>query len=153
MSVPSRLAGAVGEWTGNNKLWFDSTKPAIESETMAVVQEEAAGRMIAVRYSWGYEGKAREGILLLGDDPATGRCDAAWSDSFHNGHRLMPLTGPLAGDDNPTVTGSYPAPSGPPWGWRITLEHPSPNAFVMRMHNITPDGKAELAVEASYARR
>lgn len=153
MSVPARIAGAVGEWTGLNKLWFDPTKPAIESETLAVVQEEAAGRMIAVRYSWGYEGKAREGILLLGEDATRGRCDAAWSDSFHNGNRLMTLTGPASGDGNPSVTGNYPAPSGPEWGWRITLEHPSTNAFVMRMFNITPDGTEALAVEASYARR
>lgn len=153
MSVPSRLVSAVGEWTGHNKLWFDSTKPAIESGTTAVVQEEAAGRMVAVRYSWGYEGKAREGILLLGEDSVRGRCDAAWSDSFHNGNRLMTLTGPVAGDGDPSVTGNYPAPTGPEWGWRITLEHPSQDVFVMRMFNITPAGKEELAVEASYARR
>lgn len=153
MSVPNRLAGAVGEWRGHNKLWLDASKPAMESETSAELREEAAGRMIAVRYSWGYEGKSREGILLLGDDPVRGRCDAAWSDSFHNGNRLMLLTGVASGDDNPSVIGSYSAPTGPDWGWRITLEHPSPDAFVMRMHNITPDGTEELAVEASYVRR
>lgn len=153
MSIPTRLVGAMGAWDGRNKLWFEPTQPAVESATSAEIRGEAAGRMISVRYTWVYEGKPCEGILLLGDDMKAGRCDAAWADSFHNSHRLMPLTGAAAGDGVITVTGNYPAPPGPDWGWRITLEHSSPNAFVMRMHNIMPDGSEALAVEASYARR
>jgi hypothetical protein len=153
MSIPSRLASAVGDWTGHNRLWFEPTQPAIESDTTAVIRGEAAGRMLRVSYSWSYEGKPCEGVLIIGDDAKAGRCDCAWADSFHNSHRLMPLTGPAAGEGAVSVKGSYAAPPGPDWGWRITLEHPSPDAFVMRMYNITPDGTEALAVEASYARR
>lgn len=153
MSIPTRIAAAVGDWAGHNKLWFDPTQSAIECDTAAEIRGEAAGRVLRISYTWTFDGKPCAGVLLIGDDAKAGRCDAAWSDSFHNGDRLMPLSGPNAGDGVVSVDGSYAAPPGPDWGWRITLEHPSPDAFVMRMYNITPDGTAALAVEASYARR
>lgn len=124
MSIPVRLAGAIGHWEGHNKLWFEPNSAAIECATTAEVRGEAAGR-----------------------------CDMAWADSFHNGHRLMPLTGPAAGEGVPDVRGSYAAPPGPDWGWRITLEHLDADALALRMYNVTPDGTEALAVEASYARR
>lgn len=153
MSIPAKLIGAMGKWSGHNKLWFEPTAAAIESTTTAEITGEAAGRMLLMRYTWEYDGKPCDGIVLLGDDIKAGRCDAAWADSFHNGHRLMPLTGAAAGDGDISVRGSYPAPPGPDWGWRITFEHPSSDVLVMRMYNIMPDGTEALAVEASYARR
>lgn len=153
MSIPTHLVGAMGQWTGRNKLWFEPGSAAIECATTAELRGEAAGRMLSLRYTWAFEGKPCEGILLLGDDPKAGRCDAAWADSFHNGHRLMPLSGTAAGDADPDVRGTYPAPPGPDWGWRITLAHPTADALVLRMYNITPDGTEALAVEASYVRR
>jgi hypothetical protein len=153
MSIPARLVGAMGQWEGHNKLWFEPTSAAIECATTAEVRGEAAGRMLVLRYAWSFEGKPCEGIVLLGDDVKAGRCDVAWADSFHNSDRLMPLTGPAAGDGVPDVRGSYPAPPGPDWGWRITLEHPTAETLLLRMYNITPDGTEALAVEASYARR
>lgn len=153
MSIPVRLAGAIGHWEGRNKLWFEPHSAAIECASTAEVRGEAAGRMLALRYTWTHDGKPCEGILLFGDDAKAGRCDMAWADSFHNGHRLMPLTGPAAGEGVPDVRGRYAAPPGPDWGWRITLEHPAADALVLRMYNVTPDGTEALAVEASYARR
>jgi hypothetical protein len=153
MSIPTRLVGAMGAWVGSNKLWFEPTQAPSECATTAEIRGEAAGRMLRVSYSWEYDGKPCEGVLLLGDDTKANRCDASWADSFHNGHRLMSLTAAAAGDGIVTVKGSYPAPPGPDWGWRITLEHASSDTFVMRMHNIMPDGTEALAVEALYARR
>jgi hypothetical protein len=153
VSVPGRLSRAEGRWEGTNRLWFDPALPSHDCATTAEVTFAARGRLLALRYDWSWDGKAEEGLLVLGDDPATGRCDAAWADSFHNSHRLMPLSGTLAADGDVSVTGTYTAPPGPDWGWRITLEQPSADALLVRMYNITPDGIAALAVEASYARR
>lgn len=153
MSLPRSLEGAVGAWTGTNKLWFAPGSPAIESATTAEVALAAGGRFLGIRYDWTYEEKAQEGYILIGEDPTTGRCDCAWVDSFHNSDRLMPLTGPLTTSAALTARGSYPAPEGPDWGWRITIEHPTPDALIVRMHNIMPDGPEALAVEASYRRR
>jgi hypothetical protein len=51
-----------------------------------------------------------------------------------------------------SVAGTYAAPPGPDWGWRITIEPQSPAAFRLRMYNISPAGPSDLAVEAIYAR-
>lgn len=152
MSVPSRLSSAAGRWSGENRLWFSPEDAPFVSEASADVQPEADGRMLALRYRWSHEGKPISGILLLGDDVKAGRCDAAWADAFHNSHRLMPLSGPASGDGAANVRGSYPAPPGPDWGWRIVLDQPSADALRLTMYNITPDGTEALAVEASFGR-
>jgi hypothetical protein len=51
-----------------------------------------------------------------------------------------------------SVRGSYAAPPGPDWGWRIEI---TPDGRTLRivMFNIWPDGSREdLAAEASYTR-
>jgi hypothetical protein len=153
MSVPARLETAVGLWAGPSLLWFAPGTEPFACESTADLQHEADGRMLALRYAWSHEGKPHAGVLLLGDDPATGRCDAAWADSFHNGHRLMPLSGDVSADGTADVLGRYAAPPGPDWGWRIVLDHPSPDLLLLQMYNITPDGQSALAVEARYGRR
>lgn len=153
MSIPSQVAGAVGAWRGVNKLWFTPTDPAIESATTAEVGTVAQGKFLTVRYTWEFDGKPQEGFLLLGDDPTTGVCDAVLVDSFHNSDRAMSLTAPLIGDGAVSVRGSYAAPPGSDWGWRVTLDLPAEDRLVLRMFNITPDGTEALAVEASFDRR
>lgn len=57
-------------------------------------------------------------------------------------------------DDGGVVSlrGSYPAPPGPDWGWRIELENHERASLVMRMINISPEGQEALAVLAQYER-
>jgi hypothetical protein len=54
-----------------------------------------------------------------------------------------------AGDGTITVRGSYPAPPGPDWGWRIDIA-----AAPLRIThtNIDADGTEDLAVEGVYSR-
>lgn len=49
--------------------------------------------------------------------------------------------------------GTYAAPPGPDWGWRIVIEPESRDGFRMLMFNITPNGEEALAVQATYSRR
>jgi len=76
----------------------------------------------------------------------------AWIDSWHNGDRLMLCQGSLSVAGALSVKCSYSAPPGPDWGWRITLESPSNDAWRLVMHNITPQGDEQLAVEALFQR-
>ena len=64
---------------------------------------------------------------------------------------MMILSGTAQADGSLAVTGSYAAPPGPDWGWRITLQ-PLDNQFKLLMHNVTPDGEAMLAVETLFSR-
>ena len=52
-----------------------------------------------------------------------------------------------------SIQGSYAAPPGPDWGWRILIEPRQADSFWMVMYNISPEGREALAVEATYARR
>jgi hypothetical protein len=57
------------------------------------------------------------------------------------------------GDDVQIIMrGSYPAPEGPDWGWRIEIEPKAPDAFELCLFNIAPDGQEALAVLADYER-
>jgi hypothetical protein len=53
-----------------------------------------------------------------------------------------------------TLSGTYAAPPGPDWGWRIEITAgPGVDALRITMHNIWPDGeREETAVEAVYTR-
>ena len=64
----------------------------------------------------------------------------------------MPCTGHPTSAGGFSVVGSYAAPPGPDWGWRVTIEPAQDDRFALVMHNITPDGKEHLAVEAAFSR-
>ncbi len=49
-----------------------------------------------------------------------------------------------------SVQGTYAAPPGPDWGWRITLSLDEDNWLRLGMVNIFPDGKVVDAVDARY---
>ncbi len=106
-----------------------------------------------MRYDWSYKGKPHQGLLLLSDDADSSRCEISWMDSFHYANRMMLLTGAFAGEGEVNVRGSYPAPPGPDWGWRMTLDMPDAGTLVLRMFNIMPGEPEAWAVEATYHRR
>ena len=64
----------------------------------------------------------------------------------------MALRGTAETDGSITVHGTYAAPPGPDWGWRIDLLPGNGSALRMVMYNITPDGQEVVAVEADYTR-
>jgi len=48
---------------------------------------------------------------------------------------------------------SYAAPPGPDWGWQVRIAPKPRGTFDLVMHNITLEGKAQIAVEAAYSRQ
>ena len=57
-----------------------------------------------------------------------------------------------ATDGSAEFSGFYAAPPGPDWGWRIVIRSVSPNELTIVMHNISPEGQEDLAVQIDYAR-
>jgi hypothetical protein len=51
-----------------------------------------------------------------------------------------------------SLRGSYAAPPGPDWSWRIEIEAEGVSFLLVRMFNITPLGEEALAVLARYER-
>ena len=50
------------------------------------------------------------------------------------------------------LRGSYRVPSSPDWGWRTVIEPGESDTLRLIMYNVTPDGREELAVEATFAK-
>ncbi|HSK76202.1 MAG TPA: DUF1579 family protein, partial [Thermoanaerobaculia bacterium] len=99
-----------------------------------------------------YNEAPQEGSLLIGFNKKTETITAHWIDSFHNGNNVMACTGPKPDGPSLSVQGSYAAPPGPDWGWRIRIT-PDGDALRIVMHNLWPEGGQEdLAVEATYTR-
>lgn len=151
MNLETLLGRLPGAWSGTNRLWFMPTDPAFESSTTAVVEPVAEGQATLVRYAWSHEGTPHAGVMVILHKATTPEEDAVtWLDSFHTGRALMNFRGGITDDGRLSVLGSYAAPEGPPWGWRITIERPESDSWALRMYNIEPEGEEMLAVEATY---
>ena len=78
--------------------------------------------------------------------------EVVWVDSWHTSSKFMLFRGEDDKEGLVAVHGTYSAPPGPDWGWRIVLGADSANEVHILMYNITPDGQEALAVEARYVR-
>lgn len=153
MTTPKHWHPLMGEWTGINRLWVTPDEPARESETTASTTLAAQGRFLALRYTWTDEGRPQDGEMLIGLDPKRKQVHAAWIDSWHMGDRFMVLAGEPREDEAIVVRGTYEAPPGPDWGWRIEIRPEAEDAFELLMYNLSPESEEVLAVEATYSRR
>lgn len=146
-----RLIACAGAWRGTNTL--QDPEMGIQPETtdsIATVTPLLEGRFVRIDYTWSYRGTPQFGSMLIGHQKNAGTTTVHWIDSWHNSDRVMALDGGADGGVI-DVRGSYAVPPGPDWGWRVRLD-PAPDAIGIRMHNVSPDGQAELAVDARYRR-
>jgi hypothetical protein len=153
MSIPISLKNILGNWQATNRLWLAPGVPVHESTATANVTLAAQGRFLSIAYTWDKDGP-QDGMLLIGQAAGTDRVEAGWVDSFHYGDNLMDCVGTLTSEGAFSVKGSYPAPPGPDWDWRIVVKPESgAEAWGLRMYNITPEGDEFLAVEAVFSRQ
>jgi len=90
--------------------------------------------------------------LLIGKEGKSNLVKVVWIDSWHMGNQIMQCQGSLDLQGSLSVLGSYAAAPGPDWGWRIIIDPGEDDTLRIVMMNISPEGKAELAVEANYQR-
>jgi hypothetical protein len=103
-------------------------------------------------YTWSHEEVAQEGLILLGYDDKQEIATAAWVDSWHMSSKIMSCQGTIDAQGAIDLRGSYEAPPGPDWGWRIVITPKAGKELQMVMYNITPEGAEDLAVKADYKR-
>jgi hypothetical protein len=153
MSAPVSLRKHLGTWTGLNRFWLEPGTQARESNSVATLGFAAREKFISFTYTWEDEGKPQEGLLLMSQDPKEATVKAVWIDSWHMSDLFMHCQG--ISDDNGIISilGSYAAPTGPDWGWRIVLDPGETDRLVFRMYNITPEGEEMIAVETIYVRQ
>jgi hypothetical protein len=149
MSVLDGLAACAGRWHGTSTLQDPHADIEDESPSTLSVTPMIGGRFVRIDYAWSYGGAPQEGALLIGYQHKAETVTAHWMDSFHNGETVMVCTGTPSADGTITVRGSYAAPTGPDWGWRIDIT-PGGDALRIVHHNVWPEGKEELAVDSRY---
>jgi hypothetical protein len=152
MESASQWEKLLGEWAGANQLWLAPGEAAHESATMASVSSVAQGQFITIAYTWAFEDEPHDGLIIFRPDPDNGPANSVWLDSWHVKNDIMFCDGTLNDRGVLLLEGSYAAPPGPDWGWRIEIERDASDSLVIRMINISPVGQEALAVLAQYRR-
>ena len=153
MALPARFTGLSGEWKGSKRLYLGGESgPEQSSAARMTIAKAARGTFLLLDYTWKYENDPQEGVLLLGYDATGNAATAAWGDSWHMNQKIMHCTGAIDANGVFTVVGSFEAPPGPDWGWRIALTIHTAESMGILMHSISPDGMENLAVHAEFAR-
>jgi hypothetical protein len=153
MSIPESLQRLTGVWKGNNRLhvsWLPN--PVVDSDATATVTSRVGGQFLEIAYTWKYEGKPQEGVVILGGDNKTDAVNAFWTDSWHMAHQVMMCEGKTNDEGNVSVKGFYKVPDHPDWGWRTEI-FPGGDSFRYLMYNVSPEGVEEIAVEMDLTRQ
>ncbi|MBL8525515.1 MAG: DUF1579 family protein [Betaproteobacteria bacterium] len=154
MALPAQFSALSGEWKGTKRLYLNGEDgPQKSSASRLTVAKAARGSFMMFAYTWSFDGDPHEGLAMLGYDEKQAVATAAWGDSWHMGSQIMHCRGRIDASGVFNVVGSYQAPPGPDWGWRIAIAPTGDDALRMVMHNIDPDGKEYLAVLAEFARQ
>lgn len=143
------LASMVGEWQGTAKTWFEPGQLGDESPIKGSTRLALDGTFLVHEYGGSLMGSPMRGLAIIGYSKGEKQWQVAWVDNAHNGTRIMLSKGEGAA---PNVTGHYPVPGHPDWGWRTTLEMAGPDQLVIRHYNITPEGAEAIGVEIDYRR-
>src|SRR5688500_20265817 len=153
MSIPSNLRGLVGIWSGSNRLHmaWNPENPLLDSNGTATVSERVAGQFLEIAYTWVFEDKSREGVIIVGGNNKSDTVNAFWTDSWHLAHQVMMCEGKENPDGSISVKGSYKVEGHPDWGWRTEII-PSADSFQYEMYNVSPEGKEDIAVEMEMER-
>ena len=149
MSGLNGLLACAGNWQGTNRLQDPHSNSPEETPSTATVTPVLGGRFVRLDYTWTYHGEPQEGSLLIGYERKINVVTAYWIDSWHMSDKVMECRG-AAVDGEILLLGSYAAPPGPDWGWRITIATREADRFNITMHNVEPGGHESLAVESQY---
>ena len=153
MALPNGFAGLSGEWKGTKRLYLNGESgPQKTSASRLTVAKAARGSFLMLAYTWSFDGDPHEGLMMLGYDDKQNVATAAWGDSWHMNSKVMNCRGVLDESGAINVVGSYEAPPGPNWGWRMAIFSASVGELRVVMHNIDPDGQEDLAVAAEFVR-
>jgi Protein of unknown function (DUF1579) len=152
MTALDRLIACAGNWSGTNRLQVSESELPEDSPSTAIVTPVLAKRFVRIDYTWAYHEKPQEGSFLIGYEAKTDRASAHWIDSWHMSNMVMVCSGIVSENGGINVLGSYAAPPGPDWGWRVIIGPEDGQRLSVVMFNIDPDGREYFAVESIYTR-
>lgn len=147
-----RLIASSGKWQGSSTLQDPGHIEPETSPSTLTVTPLLDGRFVRMDYTWSYRGTPHAGSLLVGWQKKTGTVSMHWIDSWHNSDNVMAMAGTAEASTLLAAQGTYAAPPGPDWGWKIVVSPESDGRLRIVMYNISPEGQDFLAVEGEYAR-
>lgn len=147
-----QLVACAGIWKGTNTLQDPNTGQPQASPSTAVVSPILDGRFVRIEYTWAYQGAAQAGELLIGHEAEKNVFTCCWIDTWHMGDKVMACRSTSVDRDVISVLGSFSAPNGSNWGWRIDLIPDVAGSLSLAMFSISPEEQEFPAVEAHYTR-
>jgi hypothetical protein len=146
------LSELTGTWRGSGTLFTPWKTPAQTDYDSTAFISQVARNILKLEYTWEADGAQQDGLMLLAESKKDGSFSSVWVDSWHQSETFLLSNGTRTAGGDITLLGSYPAPTGPDWGWKIILRALGDNNLEIVMYNISPDGKEELAVRNTYRR-
>lgn len=144
------LQHLCGRWQGPMHTFFEPGAAPVHSEWNLEIESVLGGRFLLLRYASEIDGKAHEGIALLGRYLLRHTWEMVWADSFHTGTQLMFSTGKGV---HPELGGHYAVPDGTAdWGWKTKLELDSQGRLLWKAWNQSPNGNEDLALDGCLVR-
>ena len=147
-----RLTASAGAWQGTSTLQDPGRLEPETTPSSLTITPILNGRFVRLDYTWSYKGAPQAGSMLVGHQKSAKTISIHWIDTWHNSDNVMAMSAPAETSSLLTVRGSYPAPPGPDWGWKIALTPDVDGRVRIVMHNVSPEGEEYLAVEGEYTR-
>ena len=148
MSLVEFIQPITGSWVGINRLRLMPDDDYTESAGTATIRIVASNYAV-IEYTW-FDGEAPQtGLMLIQGSLDSLSC--VWVDSWHSSQEWMSLAGSQE-DGVLVLKGSYPAESGPDWGWHIHVEYADDAHARLSMHNVVPGHDPYQVVELALER-
>lgn len=152
MSIRDMFESLTGDWKGTNRLNLSFLPdPIFESPSTAKAGLRINGQCLEIAYTWVYEGKQNEGVIVIAGSGKDDAISAFWTDSWHSKNVLMECKGTISAEGVFNLMGHYSVPDHPDWGWRTEIV-PGGDTFKYLMFNVSPEGEEEWAVETVFTR-
>ncbi|MFY8051161.1 MAG: DUF1579 family protein [Armatimonadaceae bacterium] len=122
MALTAAITGLAGGWKGTKTVWPGPDANVIRSDLWLDARLAARGKFLVLSYDWTVSGIAQQGELgfSLSDDLMNAQ--GWWIDSWHNDNAVMHLSGKATEEAGLLLSGTFPAPDGPDWGWDIQID-------------------------------
>src|SRR5688500_7534719 len=137
-----RLLACAGAWEGRNRVEVTPGEPVEESASRMIVTPVLRDTFVRFDHTWSWKQEPQIGSMLIGFDGKSGAASIHWIDTWHNGTRVMSLTGRFEPDGRLVVRGHFPVSPGPDWGWRIEISA-NQGRLKVDMFCVTPAGQDE----------